>query len=158
MQSVPWKEASSLIIVARTSVSEKVGRNLHQNSSGDQQKPAKPSKCDYRLMMVKRSGLSSFLASAYVFPGGKIEVADYSANWWKVFENLGLERKELDVFSTSVLGPRPPMVTEPLTIAQAKRSNTDEEYLPADIGLRIAAIRETFEETGNLKFRLMLIR
>jgi nucleoside diphosphate-linked moiety X motif protein 19 len=153
MESPTWKEASSLIIVSRASVSEKVGRNSAKISANPsktlQQLQRSSATCDYRLMMVKRSGLSSFMASAFVFPGGKVEVADYSPQWWTVFQNLGLNRSDLEVFSSCIVGPRPPMVTEPLTIAEAKRNSTEEpDYLSADIALRIAAIRETFEETG----------
>ena len=136
----PWREASSLIIASRASVAEKAQKV-----------------CDYRVMMVKRSGLSSFMASAFVFPGGVVELADYSPKWWQLFENLGLTRNDLEVFSSSVVGPRPPMITQPLTLEEAKRGPSEGlDYLPADIALRIAAIRETFEETGiALMFNLM---
>jgi len=150
VQSPPWKEASSLIIVSRASVSEKVDRSLTKSSLqqiGQQRNNS--TTCDYRIMMVKRSGLSSFMASAFVFPGGKVEVADYSPLWWKVFQNLGLTKSDLEVFTSCIVGPRPPMVTDPITIAEAKRNSTEEpDYLSADVALRIAAIRETFEETG----------
>jgi len=147
MSSPPWREASSLIVVSRTSFIDKVGRNSSLTSNQWNSSDV----CDYRMMMVKRSGLSSFMASAFVFPGGVVEVADFSPKWWKLFEKLGLTPNDLEVFSSCIDGPRPPMVTEPLTVAQAKRSASEEvNYLPADIALRIAAIRETFEETGVL--------
>jgi len=151
MSSPPWKEASSLIIVSRAAVTDKVGRNSPKTGQQITGGRNSSTACDYRIMMVKRSGLSSFMASAFVFPGGKVEVADYSPKWWKLFETLGLTRSDLDVFSTCVVGPRPPMITEPLTISEAKRdASEDVDYLHADVGLRIAAIRETFEETGVL--------
>lgn len=160
MQLPPWKEAASLIIVARATVSEKVGRNLantlvvSSRVSENHQHPrnTNSSKCDYRIMMVKRSGLSSFMASAFVFPGGQVEVADYSPKWWQVFQNLGIAKHDLDVLTTSVQGPRPPMVTNPVTLTKAEISPETTEVLPADIALRIAAIRETFEETGTVRF------
>lgn len=99
---------------------------------------------EYRLMMVKRSGLSSFLASAYVFPGGKVEADDFSPKWWQLFAKFNITRQDLNVFSASIKGPRPPIVVEPKIIHGL------EDSLPADIGLRISALRETFEETGVL--------
>lgn len=146
MSSPPWKEASSLIIVSKAALTDKVNRN--SSATANQWNSSVTS--DYRLMMVKRSGLSSFMASAFVFPGGVVEVADYSPKWWQLFQKLGLTSHDLDVFSSCIVGPRPPMITEPLAISEAKRGASEEvNYLPADIALRIAAIRETFEETGQ---------
>lgn len=92
----PWKEAATLILAAKTSNLQKLGSHLnpvtitskinkeqapdqdHVNLSNDLTDKAKLrlnkvvesiNKTDYRVMMVKRSSLSSFMASAYVFPG-----------------------------------------------------------------------------------------
>lgn len=105
---------------------------------------------DYRLMMVKRSGLSSFLASAYVFPGGRVEMADFSPRWWELFAKFNLTKQDLAVFSQSINGPRPAIILETKIIQEASQLNRPEDSLPADIGLRISALRETFEETGVL--------
>lgn len=105
---------------------------------------------DYRLMMVKRSGLSSFLASAYVFPGGRVEAADFSPRWWSLFAKFNLTRQDLSVFSQSIKGPRPPIVVESKTIQESSHEVKPKDSLPAEIGLRISALRETFEETGVL--------
>jgi nucleoside diphosphate-linked moiety X motif protein 19 len=110
----------------------------------------KQSQYDYRLMMVKRSGLSSFLASAYVFPGGRVEIADFSPRWWELFEKFNLTRQDLALFSQSITGPRPPIILESKIAQEAAQSNSQQDVLPADIGLRISALRETFEETGVL--------
>lgn len=173
-----WREASSLIIVTRASIRASIASNnnvirssiveslsAHQNAQQHEedfdatsaQSPiiqlnssSKQSQYDYRLMMVKRSGLSSFLASAYVFPGGRVEIADFSPRWWDLFARFNLTRQDLAVFSQSIKGPRPPIVLESKAIQEASHINRPEDILPADIGLRISALRETFEETGVL--------
>lgn len=176
MQS--WREASSLIIVTRASVRANVassGNHIIRSSIVESLSAHQPkqesessnissaqqsvetnlsskhnSQYDYRLMMVKRSGLSSFLASAYVFPGGRVEMADFSPRWWEVFAKFNLTRQDLAVFSQSINGPRPPIVVDSKIIQESSHLNGPEDSLPADIGLRISALRETFEETGVL--------
>uniref|UniRef100_A0A6G1SKA5 Nucleoside diphosphate-linked moiety X motif 19, mitochondrial n=1 Tax=Aceria tosichella TaxID=561515 RepID=A0A6G1SKA5_9ACAR len=176
----PWREASSLIIVTRASVRASIASNsniirssiveslsAHQavqtaataNETKDYATPnepsepthsSKPGQYDYRLMMVKRSGLSSFLASAYVFPGGRVEMADFSPRWWDLFAKFNLTRQDLALFSQSITGSRPPIILESKIAQEAAQSSSPEDVLPADIGLRISALRETFEETGVL--------
>lgn len=192
-----WREASSLIIVTRSSVKASVASNgniirssivdtlsAHQKNPRDEMNPedeptqlhqihqsdtpqaneqalaatvmptisvtSKQNQYDYRLMMVKRSGLSSFLASAYVFPGGRVELADFSPRWWELFAKFNLTRQDLAVFSQSIDGPRPPIILESKIAQEAAQTLRPEDILPADIGLRISALRETFEETGVL--------
>lgn len=172
MQS--WREASSLIIVTRASVKASVASNTnilkssvveslssHQskqdnneiNQAFEVQQPTHTKQInqyDYRLMMVKRSGLSSFLASAYVFPGGRVEMADFSPRWWELFAKFNLNKQDLAVFSQSITGPRPPIILESKIVQESSQIDRAEDLLPADIGLRISALRETFEETGVL--------
>ena len=162
-QTPPWKEAATLIIVARASMSQKMGQSLSKSMVvasrvvRDEKHKAVASqssaiaKTDYRIMMVKRSGLSSFMASAFVFPGGAVEVADFSPKWWDIFAKAGVSRNQLMQFQTDVTGPRPHMVTESLTLVNFRDAgNPDQDFLPTDVGFRITAIRETFEETGVL--------
>lgn len=91
----PWKEASTLILVAKASNLQRLGSHMESttitstvrdqtadldqlNLSSDLSDKARKrltrvleliNQTDYRIMMVKRSSLSSFMASAYVFPG-----------------------------------------------------------------------------------------
>lgn len=72
--------------------------------------------------MVKRSQLSSFMANAYVYPGGLAEKSDFSLEWLKVFEQCGISFETLRTeFVDGVQGPRPPMIEKPLTIAHNQK-------------------------------------
>lgn len=148
----PWKEAASVIIVVRASLQELVGNNLAimmVRARSSQKQMVSKNHCDYRLLMVKRSSLSSFMANAYVFPGGLAEISDYSPKWYEVFEAHGVDRESIQSFGTKVHGPRPNMITESVTLSSANVM-PEQNPLPSDVALRIAAIRETFEETGVL--------
>nr|XP_027196737.1 nucleoside diphosphate-linked moiety X motif 19-like isoform X1 [Dermatophagoides pteronyssinus] len=132
-----WKEASSLIILAPDNQSK-------INLTDDQNLPIK---FDYNTLMVKRSVTSSFFASAYVFPGGQVELSDFEYKWYDLFEKYGINLNDLDRISMDIVGPRPPMITDPITL---KGQSTNMKIINMDIGLRITAIRETFEEAGIL--------
>lgn len=128
--SIPWKEASSLIIAAKCGNSDA--------RSG----------IDYKILLTRRSGKSSYLANTYCFPGGHIDLADFGAAWWKVFNECGFSRGELR--KTFVKGdhvPRPPILVGPKILESESKAK---DFLWPEIALKIAAIRETFEETGIL--------
>lgn len=147
MSTYSWKEASSIIIAAKPSLQTIVGKDL-SNMMAAQSKNLNPSKFDYRLLMLKRSGVSSFMANAYVFPGGMVELSDFSTKWWTVFNNAGISNENLKQLCSSITGPRPPMFQNSVTLSKANISKND--HFPTDLTMRIAAIRETFEETGIL--------
>ena len=124
--SSPWREASSLIVIAKSGLST--------------------DSVDYKLLLTKRSGKSSYLAKAFCFPGGHIELADFSSEWWSVFEKTGHNRQSVLNLTLNISKPRPSILTKPLILENVDTKN----ILPPDIALRISAIRETFEETGIL--------
>lgn len=121
-----WKEAASLMILA------------------ENQDPF-----DYDILMVKRSKSSSFMASAFVFPGGATEPADFDASWYSLFEKCGFDKQKVSTVSSRVIGPRPPIITDSVTLRAANLNDPSLPHIHADIGLRISAIRETFEEVGK---------
>lgn len=141
-QKVGQSIAKSLVVSSRVIHDEKSKAVASASSA--------IAKTDYRILMVKRSGLSSFMASAFVFPGGAVEIADYSSRWWDIFASHGVTKDHLmDKFVRCVTGPRPFMIEDPVTVQNAKSNGVDESFLPADVALRITSIRETFEETGQ---------
>jgi 8-oxo-dGTP pyrophosphatase MutT (NUDIX family) len=76
------------------------------------------------VFLMKRHGLSDVLGGAYVFPGGKVDVAD----------------AELDMLSH---------LDQPLNRLLASLNETDIDERTAG-GLYVAALREAFEEAGVL--------
>ena len=83
-----------------------------------------------------------FQPNKYVFPGGVVEEkADFSNDWMQLFKrsfsDFGADFAPL----VNIRGPRPPLL---------RKSTTD---IPSEVGLRICAIRETFEESGILLLR-----
>jgi len=89
---------------------------------------------DYRLLMLKRSSRSKFMPNAFVFPGGVVAKDDFNPSWLKILPEP--------------LKP-PPNAPRPLLMQSAE----EEGGLPRHVAFRIAAIRETFEESGVLLLR-----
>lgn len=126
-----WRESTSLIITAKD-----------DHSSSDQQ-------FNYSVLMVKRSGGSSFMPSTFVFPGGRVELSDFDTKWYLLYAKYGLSPATLDEsIGRDITGPRPPIVTSPLSAREV--INSKQTILNPEIALRITAIRETFEEAGVL--------
>lgn len=128
--SIPWREAASVIIAAKSS---------------DKTSPTS-SEFDYKLLVTRRSGRSSFLANAFCFPGGHIEKADFSADWWSVFSDQEVYRGHLNALIVKDV-PKSPIMTTPQILESLSKAK---DFLPPELALRISAIRETFEESGVL--------
>ncbi|CAG5124792.1 unnamed protein product [Candidula unifasciata] len=132
-----WRESASLIIS-----SKRLARPTRQNLMNKFLTPAAAVADDevFRLLLLKRSGGSSFMPDVYVFPGGMLDNTDFSKDWLEV---LGDSCGSLDVFSTSQEGS--PIFSRP--------RDAEFSHIPSEVALRITAIRETFEESGILLAR-----
>lgn len=142
-----WKKSATLILAARASIPTSGQQLSHPSGSGvggaGASLAAAPSPFDYRVLLLKRSGKSSFLPNGCVFPGGCVAQSDFSDKWVNLFDEAGVDLKQL---SRRVLSPeesetgcRPPMLTADLGSSMSN-----------EVAFRICAIRETFEESGIL--------
>lgn len=140
------KEAASLIVVIPESRKKPQKWNPNAYSMEVEDKPAE-SLMNYKLLMTKRSNKSSFLASAYVFPGGHTDLADFRLdNWINFFARFNLLPYIDKLCRRNQQLDKPRILTAPLILGDNKL----EDFLKPDIALRLTAIRETFEETGVL--------
>ncbi|KAK4303788.1 hypothetical protein Pmani_024228 [Petrolisthes manimaculis] len=121
-----WKEAASLLIIGRTT-----------SHLGTKKKGCGLVNGDYRVVFLKRNTNNSFMPNMYVFPGGSIECSDFSSAWYDVFNKCGYSQSKLEELRTDAPPPR------------LYRDKPNHFILP-ELGFRIAAIRETFEESGVL--------
>ena len=129
-----WKEAATLIIAAKAKT-PKISYLGNKKVS-----------CDYRILMLQRTAKSGFFPSAHVFPGGKIDEADFSPEWLDVFKKYGNVHSAADFgHMVGIQGPRPPMMSQ--------ESQDHQSPVPPEVAYRICAIRETFEESGILLMR-----
>ncbi|XP_014207099.1 nucleoside diphosphate-linked moiety X motif 19-like [Copidosoma floridanum] len=115
-----WRESASIIIAAKN------GQKYH----------ATQSQYNYNLLFLKRKKEAKF-SGAYVFPGGVIEIADAHLKWQNLYKNYGFNENSFKSLF-------------PNTKSRPHIFNSRENELPREISLRIAAIRETFEECGVL--------
>ena len=139
MSSEYWREAASIILAAKDSASPGVVEDTDSDTPPITATGSDDSKYDYKILLLQRHEKSKFMPGANVFPGGTACEADFSIDWANVFtfitkRDLGDIIKDLDVGVV-----RPPML-----------SRNRHAGIPPDLGFRIAAIRETFEESGVL--------
>lgn len=136
-----WKESASVIIVSRrlavkqpkqTLVNKFLRKPPPQTENANEK--------TLRLMLLKRSSENSFMPNVYVFPGGMLDDADFSKDWLDI---LGSNKDLLKVFNK----------TEPGSPIFSRSRQPEFSYIPSEVALRIAAVRETFEESGVLLTR-----
>ncbi|KAI8484644.1 Nucleoside diphosphate-linked moiety X motif 19, mitochondrial [Branchiostoma belcheri] len=136
-----WLEAATVILAAGCTRNGRAG-----TASGPPAGPPSPGpgRFDYRVLMLQRSGKSGFMPNAKVFPGGVVDASDFSEKWLDVFKAAGFETDfEFEKFSrVEVHEGRSPMFT-----------GQRDSPVPNEVGYRISAIRETFEESGVLLVR-----
>ncbi len=112
-----WKDAATLLLVAKLPKYER-GFN-------------------YKILLMKRSATSKFMANAAVFPGGTSDKADFSVQWEP--QLLKFKRPTESLLAKF---SRPPMFKSP-----------EFDGLSPELGFRICAVRETFEEAGVPLFK-----
>ena len=126
-----WREAATLLLVSKTR----------------QPVISKLQTTNFELLMLKRSGKSTFMPKLHVFPGGVAHDSDFSEEWMDLFGKCGeTVNHNLHTFVQRG-GTGPPMFS---------RTRPDEfSNVPSELAFRICAIRETFEESGILLVRDM---
>lgn len=134
-----WREAATLILATKdvSSVSNSPMTRVIQPDKHYSDQTAE----DYKILMLKRSGSSSFMPSRMVFPGGTLSDIDHSIEWCDLFYKFTGRHLEDLTRCFKVSGPRPPMISV---------NRPHWEGITADVAFRICAIRETFEESGIL--------
>lgn len=143
-----WREASTLILVARCSDivlptfippgKKRFERPRRGASSEDNHVDQNPSK----VLLLERSSQSEFTPSAFVFPGGVADDHDFSADWHDLFRSSGKNYQKIKSIFERTGEPRSPMFY--------RKRDPQFSGLPSDFAFRISAIRETFEESGVL--------
>ncbi|KAL0977986.1 hypothetical protein UPYG_G00164340 [Umbra pygmaea] len=144
-----WKEAATVILAAgkrhKPSL-DSLKRSVDRVSSA----PVLNAHCelpdqatfDYEVLLLKRSGASGFMPNAYVFPGGLLENSDFSSEWLDVFKSF----RNFPNFGLGCV-KQPPETRPPIFATDRMKLGSP---VPGDVGLRICAVRETFEESGVL--------
>lgn len=135
-----WREAATVILAARPRTSGSLTRK--QAATGLRTKTGAGPECeDYRILMLKRSGKSSFMPSRMVFPGGTVSSVDHSRDWLDLFLRMTGRPLHETLRRIHVGGPRVPMVSV---------ERLEWPDMSPDVTFRICGIRELFEEAGIL--------
>ncbi|KAI8759259.1 nucleoside diphosphate-linked moiety X motif 19 mitochondrial [Biomphalaria glabrata] len=133
-----WRDSSSLIIaskklsmpIPRQTFANKLLKKLPEVAENTNEE-------FLRVLLLKRHGNNSFMPNTFVFPGGMINENDFSEEWLDI---IGSTQDKMELFTKGRKGPN---------IFTRERQTK----LPNEIGFRITAIRETFEESGVLLAR-----
>lgn len=94
----------------------------------------KPSN-NFKILTLKRSERNDFMPGGYVFPGGNIHPSDSNIKWLDHFQKFKFDNLN-KIFMVN--GEVPELFKD------------EDNEVPKAVSLRIAAIRETFEESGIL--------
>lgn len=89
------------------------------------------SSTNYNILMLKRGKTSPFMPGSYVFPGGVAELSDSLKEWLQLYKDTGYD------------------ITTESAKSRTQNANIS-QHIPEILPLKIAAIRETFEEAGIL--------
>ena len=105
----------------------------------------------WKILMLERSGKSSFMPGMRVFPGGIASKVDFLPDWLDILSSTECKFGPSEDYGMQVLNQdnsdRPSMIKRALT----KENWADS--ISANVGFRLCAIRETFEESGILLFK-----
>lgn len=127
-------------------------------------------KRDFCVLLVKRSAKSRVMPNTYVFPGGTYSHATDSARSWadSYRQAYNLSSLKSEDFVRHLLEwekwpePRPPLFSKYHSRVEFDKSedmidrtglSRGAKIFPAELGFRICALREIFEETGLLLSR-----
>ncbi|CAI8055881.1 Nucleoside diphosphate-linked moiety X motif 19 [Geodia barretti] len=101
-------------------------------------------KTEWEVALVKRSSKTGFFANSYVFPGGRLDAADSSPEWQKLFSRSSSG----DPFR-SILAPSGSHSNQRLPLYR----EVPRGPILGEVAFRICAARELFEEAGVLLAR-----
>ena len=145
---VPWKDAATIVLAARSSAVTSptlIGQSLQSADPVNPLQQKQGDFFDYKILLLKRSTKSKFMPSNYVFPGGITHHMDFSSQWHDYFcSSLGinsLHPQKLGLYTGAADSPKPELY-----------SKSHDSILPAEVAYRICAVRETFEESGILLY------
>ena len=164
-----WSNAATLMVAARF-----LGKSTSRVQTIMSTKSERTLHFDYKVMMLKRSSKSSFMKSAFVFPGGRTSKIDSDYKMWEPLfcQHFGTNSAKLKtLFNNLVPKYMPYMYAFPTGNEALKNSENahlvfNEQYKSLDeinvgstlksmwgiIQHRLSAIRETFEEVGILMY------
>ncbi|EDW13470.2 nucleoside diphosphate-linked moiety X motif 19 [Drosophila mojavensis] len=107
---------------------------------------------DYNVLMLKRTDAIAVATNQTVFPGGLLEVeADESVAWLQYFEEFGVLQASLR--GLVLISEQRPTILAPQGTGCYDRFFKRSKIWAREITLRLAALRECFEEVGVLLCR-----
>ena len=124
-----WREAATLIVASKSSHTLK-------------------RMCNYEVLLLKRSSKAAFLPDLFVFPGGRTDDQDFGNGWLNIIPKQAVQQTLLSTYEYQHPDVMTSRIEKPPILARQRDSE-----VPNEIGLRITALREAFEEAGTLLVR-----